>query len=82
MAFPRSSVSLPVPEGPRAELVCDSPKLNANLVHASPVLHQQYLLDRMTLLCKFLKTTLRSVTIDAFSVYQSGLTDFSRHGKS
>lgn len=100
VAVPRSSVPVPVPEGPEAELVRDSPQLNAPLenlppeirrqvlsilelkdlsalVHASPVFHQQYLLDRRSLLCKCLDTTLRSVTIDAYTVYRSGLADFS-----
>lgn len=100
MAVPGSSVPLPVRKGSQAELVCDSPQLNAPLenlpremrrqllsileladlsalVHASPVFHQQYLLDRRSLLCKYLETTLRSVTIDAHAVHQSGLTDFS-----
>jgi len=47
------------------------------LVHASPVFHKQYLLDRRFLLCKCLETTLRSVAIDADTVYQSGLTNIS-----
>ncbi|KAK3935654.1 hypothetical protein QBC46DRAFT_396979 [Diplogelasinospora grovesii] len=46
------------------------------LVFASPVFHQQYILDRRFLLCKCLETTLRNVTVDAFSVYQSGLSGF------
>jgi hypothetical protein len=51
-------------------------ELNA-LVHASPVFHQQYLLDRRSLLCKCLKKTLRTVTVDAWAVYRSSLADFS-----
>lgn len=47
------------------------------LVFASPVFHQQYLLDRRYLLCKCLETTLRSITVDACAVYQSGLASFS-----
>lgn len=44
------------------------------LVHASPVYHQQYLLDRKHLLCACLETTLGSSTIhDACAVYQSRL---------
>ena len=48
------------------------------LVHASAIFHQQYLLDRRFLLCKCLETTLRSITVDACTVYQAGLADFSR----
>lgn len=47
------------------------------LVHASPVFHQQYLLDRRYLLCKCLGTTLRSTTPDACAVYWSGIANFS-----
>lgn len=48
------------------------------LVHASPVYHQQYLLDRQPLLCNCSETTLGSNTIvDAWAVYQSGFVDFS-----
>ena len=44
------------------------------LVHASPVYHEQYLLDRKYLLCACLETTLGSSTIhDACAVYQSRL---------
>ncbi|KAE8132867.1 hypothetical protein BDV38DRAFT_296563 [Aspergillus pseudotamarii] len=46
------------------------------LLYASPVYHQQYLLARKRLLCKSLETTLRTATIDACAVYQSGLVDF------
>ncbi|KJK62633.1 hypothetical protein P875_00095165 [Aspergillus parasiticus SU-1] len=46
------------------------------LLYASPVYHQQYLLARKRLLCESLETTLRSATIDAYAVYQSGLADF------
>lgn len=46
-----------------------------SLVYASPVYHQQYLLDRKYLLSKCLETTLGSnaIIIDACAVYQSGL---------
>ncbi|KAN0075629.1 hypothetical protein V8E54_006899, partial [Elaphomyces granulatus] len=47
------------------------------LVHASPVFHQQYLLDRRSLLCKCLETTLRGVTVDARGVYQTRVADFA-----
>lgn len=48
------------------------------LVHASPVYHQQYLLEHQNLLCKCLEITLGGNTIvDAWAVYQSGLVDFS-----
>jgi hypothetical protein len=46
------------------------------LVHASPVFHQQYLLDRRSLLCKSLETTLRSVTVDASSVCRTSLAAY------
>lgn len=47
------------------------------LVFASPVFHQQYLLDRKYLLSKCLETTLHhSITVDACAVYQSGLRGF------
>ncbi|KAK3944694.1 hypothetical protein QBC46DRAFT_404255 [Diplogelasinospora grovesii] len=48
------------------------------LVSASPVFHQQYVLDRMSVLRRCLETTLRSVTADAFAVYQSGSPDFPK----
>lgn len=47
------------------------------LVHASPVFYQQYLLDRRSLLCKCLDTTLGSVAVDACAAYRSGLAEFS-----
>lgn len=48
------------------------------LVHASPVYHQQYLLEHQNLLCKCLEITLGGNTIvDAWAVYQSGLVEFS-----
>ena len=46
------------------------------LVHASPVFHQQYVLDRRSLLSKSLKTTLGDVAVDACAVYQSGWADY------
>ncbi|RDL30361.1 uncharacterized protein BP5553_10239 [Venustampulla echinocandica] len=46
------------------------------LVHASSTFHQQYLLDRKSLLCKCLATTLRSATVDACAVYRSSLASF------
>lgn len=48
------------------------------LVHASPVYHQQYLLDRQNLLCACLEATLgSSTTIDACAVYHSSLINSS-----
>jgi len=45
------------------------------LIHASPVFHQQYLLDRRSLLLKFLQTTLGDVIVDAYAVYQCSEAD-------
>lgn len=47
------------------------------LVHASPVYHQQYLLDRQRLLCECLASILGGDTTDAYAVYRSGLVEFS-----
>ncbi|KAL2827856.1 hypothetical protein BJY01DRAFT_228924 [Aspergillus pseudoustus] len=49
--------------------------LNA-LVHASPVYHQQYLLDRWHILCDSLKLTLGSVFVDAYTAFKCGQVDF------
>ncbi|PLB50665.1 hypothetical protein P170DRAFT_406006 [Aspergillus steynii IBT 23096] len=48
------------------------------LVHASPVYHQQYIVDRKRILSQCFDTTLRSITVDAYAVYQSGLPEFAR----
>ena len=48
------------------------------LVRASPVYHQQYLLDRERLLYGCLERSLGSSTIDACAVYESGLVDFAK----
>lgn len=48
------------------------------LVHASPVFHEQYLLDRRFLLCRCLENTLGSVAIDACAVYRTGSVEFAR----
>ncbi|KAK4243616.1 hypothetical protein C7999DRAFT_18063 [Corynascus novoguineensis] len=48
------------------------------LVHASPVFHQQYRLDRRHLLCSSLETTLRSTTIDACAVCRTGSVEFCK----
>ncbi|OJJ46464.1 hypothetical protein ASPZODRAFT_132541 [Penicilliopsis zonata CBS 506.65] len=48
------------------------------LVHASPVYHQQYLLDRTWLLRRCLDHTLRSVLVDAWAVYQTSEARFAR----
>ncbi|KAL2809184.1 hypothetical protein BJX63DRAFT_424024 [Aspergillus granulosus] len=58
-------------------LAADFDGLNA-LVHASPVFHQQYLLDRRCILYESLKSTLGIVFVDAYTVYQSGQVDFLR----
>lgn len=47
------------------------------LVHASPVYHEQYLLDRRALLCRYLEPELHMVGRDAFAVDQSGTHEFS-----
>lgn len=46
------------------------------LIHASPTFHQQYLLDRRSLLLKSLETMLGNVTVDACAVYQSSWADY------
>lgn len=46
------------------------------LAHASPVYHQQYLLDRQYLLCRCLETALGCNFFDACVVFQSGLASF------
>ncbi len=46
------------------------------LIPASPVFHSRYRLDRRYVLCKFLDRTLRSVAVDAYFVYQSGVPGF------
>lgn len=46
------------------------------MIHASPVFHQQYLLDRKSLLLKSLETILSNVLVDACAVYQSSWADF------
>lgn len=46
------------------------------LVHASPVFHQQYQLDRRFILCLCLERTLRGATVDAWAAYRSGLPLF------
>jgi hypothetical protein len=48
-----------------------------NLVAASPVFHQQYLLDRRFILLNYLDMSLRSVAIDAVSTYCSGTSRFA-----
>lgn len=45
------------------------------LVHASPVYHQQYLLDRQHLLSGYLERALGRNIIDAYIVYKSGSAD-------
>ncbi|PYH94055.1 hypothetical protein BO71DRAFT_354081 [Aspergillus ellipticus CBS 707.79] len=47
-----------------------------SLVHASPIYHQQYLLDRRSLLSQYLETKLGIVTIEACVVHQSGRAGF------
>lgn len=48
-----------------------------SLTHASPVYHQQFLLDRKPLLRDCLENTLRSAAIDAHAVYLSSSASFS-----
>jgi hypothetical protein len=48
-----------------------------NLVAASPVFHQQYLLDRRFILLNYLDMSLRSVAIDAVGAYRSGTSRFA-----
>ncbi|RAK95623.1 uncharacterized protein BO80DRAFT_469240 [Aspergillus ibericus CBS 121593] len=48
------------------------------LVHASSVYYRQYSIDRKRLLAKCLATTLQSVALDAYLVYESGSIKFSR----
>lgn len=48
------------------------------LVHASPVYHEQYLLERRLFLCDLLAPELHMVTSDACAVDQSSTRDFSR----
>jgi len=43
----------------------------SGLVHASPVFHQQYLLDRHPILCQSLQSTLRSATPEACAVHRA-----------
>ena len=47
------------------------------LVHASPIFHHEYLLNRRSILCACLETTLRGVTVDACTVYRSSFTHCS-----
>lgn len=47
------------------------------LVHASPLYHQQYLVDRKHTLRNCLEATLRSSTVDAHAVHESGLSEFA-----
>ncbi|KAK3311693.1 uncharacterized protein B0T15DRAFT_490290 [Chaetomium strumarium] len=51
------------------------------LVHASPTFHQQFLLDRRSLLCGCLWKTLRSATVDACAAYRSGPDSSARRTK-
>ena len=43
------------------------------LVFASPTFHEQYLLDRQSILCRSLETTLPSTVVDAKAVYEFSL---------
>ncbi|KAL2022268.1 hypothetical protein VTK56DRAFT_5878 [Thermocarpiscus australiensis] len=47
------------------------------LVHASPTFHQQYRLDRRSLLCGCLQRTLGAAAVDACAAYRSSLDSFS-----
>lgn len=88
MTAPTNSLSSPSPsplerlpsEVRRAILhKLELPQLSA-LVHASPVFHEQYLLDRRFLLCKCLEKLFHSssITIDACAAYRTGSIDFAR----
>ncbi len=55
--------------------ILDFEELGA-LIHASPTFYHQYRLNRRYVLCKCLDTTLRSVAVDAYAVYQSSLPSF------
>lgn len=48
------------------------------LIHASPVYHEQYLLDRRLFLCNLLAPELHMIISDACAVDQSGSRGFSR----
>ncbi|GAB1217816.1 hypothetical protein ATERTT37_007059 [Aspergillus terreus] len=48
------------------------------LTHASPVYHQQFILDRKPLLRRCLENTLRSVAVEAYFVQQSSSASFSK----
>ncbi|KAK4234785.1 hypothetical protein C8A03DRAFT_37412 [Achaetomium macrosporum] len=47
------------------------------LVHASPAFHQQFRLDRRSLLCGCLRKRLRAAAVDACAAYRPGLDSFS-----
>lgn len=48
------------------------------LTHASPVYHQQFILDQKPLLRRCLENTLRSVAVEAYFVQQSSSASFSK----
>ncbi|KAH8896820.1 hypothetical protein GQ53DRAFT_803627 [Thozetella sp. PMI_491] len=48
------------------------------IVHASPIFHQQYLLERRSLLCRSLQCTLGPVFVDAWAVSQTSADRFPK----
>lgn len=86
-ASPQASIPEPLPEDPTlleilpAEIrrhvlfTLEYKELKA-LVHASPIYHQQYLLDQQRILCECLEATLGGIIVDAYAAYQSYLIDF------
>ncbi|KAG9236678.1 hypothetical protein BJ875DRAFT_455875 [Amylocarpus encephaloides] len=91
VSVPEHSQAEPVSDGPQLNTPLETlpPEVRRNLlsilgleelstlVHASPVFYQQYFLDRRSLLCKSLETTLGGVTVDACAVYRTGVESFS-----
>ncbi len=53
-----------------------------SLVYSSPIFHQQYLLDRRTILCQSLQSTLRSATPAACAVYRADVVGGLNHDDS
>lgn len=52
------------------------------LINASPIYHQQYLLDRQCLRHSCLERTLGYISADAYAVYESRMDDFWNRGLS
>ncbi|KAI1371234.1 hypothetical protein F4677DRAFT_436330 [Hypoxylon crocopeplum] len=47
-----------------------------DLIHASPIFFQEYLRDRTRLLCRCLRNTLGSATVDGLAVHESSTPSF------